>query len=148
MLPDGSKIALDDIEDCAHFVSCCLGKEAHESGGGLAIPSDFNTTYGRLSADRLFNDMKSRNMIDVVGEKLGETQAAAKLSQLSGGDLIFYWDTGRNRYGHVGLYMGDAQKRIACHTYCRCDRTSDAGQEWNSVNIDSVKYTVCKVRDA
>src|SRR5690349_19504889 len=32
-LPDGTLIG--GLDDCAHFLSCCLGQEPHEPGGGL-----------------------------------------------------------------------------------------------------------------
>ncbi|MCK5827370.1 amidase domain-containing protein, partial [Candidatus Bipolaricaulota bacterium] len=42
-----------DIEgfDCAHFVSCCIGSEPNEPGGGLTVPSR-TLAYGEPGAQR------------------------------------------------------------------------------------------------
>ena len=144
--PDGSETSIDPfIEDCAHFVSCCIGRETAEAGGGLNIPRDFNPIYGALSSQKLFTTLSSRSWISVIGEKLSHGDASAKLSKLKAGDLIFYFDPGPNRYRHAGVYMADSGKRIACHTYCRCDVQSGHEQAWDSARIPDVKYTLCQV---
>lgn len=150
-LPDGTTISGKDIDDCAHFVSCCIGKETSRPGGGLTIPRPFpDGPYGVLSANGLFEALKSADQISIVGnEKLSHATAAEKSSSLQKGDLIFYYDVDKGRYGHVGMFMGDSQKRIACHSYSRCDVSSEAQQEWDSVRVNSdpnkIKYTLCQV---
>lgn len=131
----GSDIPLDDLEDCTHFVSCCLGSPPGGTGGGIPITRDFNTIYGRLSADRLYNDLVSQGRVEPVVEKKTFAQAASSLGSLQEGDLIFYFDTPRNRYGHSAIYLAGAGKRIACHTYCRGEANNDYPQAWDSVNL-------------
>jgi hypothetical protein len=142
--PDGSTIGLDDLEDCTHFISCCLGSPPGGTGGGLPIRRDFMTIYGRLSPQRLFDDLKGDRLIAIVGrERLSYADAAPLLAQLQAGDLIFYYSRAAGRYGHAGLYMADPKKRIACHTYCRCDQSDAYDQAWDSVNLEAV--TLAKV---
>lgn len=151
-LPDGTTISGKDIDDCAHFISCCLGKETSQPGGGLTIPRPFpNGPYGVLSANGLFDALKKANQIaSVGGETVTLAVAKQNLSNLAGADLIFYYDVDKARYGHVGMFMGDSQKRIACHSYCRCDVSNESGQEWDSVQLHpghpaKTQYTLCKV---
>ncbi|QQN65259.1 amidase domain-containing protein [Bradyrhizobium diazoefficiens] len=146
-LPDGKVV--DNVDDCAHFLSCCLGHEANEAGGGLPIQRDFpSAIYGVISARRLFSTLTEDGLIESILQKASHDQTAHKLSQLAAGDLIFYWDPSVNAYGHSAMYLADAKKRIACHTRCRCDQSNEAGQEWDSVAIPNVSYTLARVRDA
>jgi hypothetical protein len=143
-LPDGSTIPWAELEDCTHFVSCCLGTPPNGIGGGLQIRRDFNTIYGRLSPQRLFDDLIGDGLIDVVCEKVDHDVASQKLAQLQAGDLVFYWHPETGRYRHVGMYLADTKKRIACHTYCRCDQADDYNQAWDSTEFR--KYTLAKVK--
>jgi Putative amidase domain len=131
----GPDIPLSDLEDCTHFISCCLGSPPGGTGGGIPITRDFNTIYGRLGANNLYNDLINQNRVEIVAEKKTFAQAASFLSSLQAGDLIFYFDTSHNRYGHSAIYLAGSEKRIACHTYCRSDANSDYPQSWDSVNL-------------
>jgi hypothetical protein len=145
-LPDGTLI--DDLDDCAHFLSCCLGQEPNEAGGGLPIRRDFPAAiYGVISARRLFSTLTDDGLINTVLVKASHDQAAQKLSDLAAGDLIFYWDPAKGAYAHSAIYLADAKKRITCHTRCRCDQNDEPGQEWDSVNIANVSYTLARIRD-
>src|SRR5665213_1916131 len=42
-------------DDCAHFVSCCIGRESHLRGGGLTISSSVPPTYGNPAASGIVN---------------------------------------------------------------------------------------------
>lgn len=78
--PNGNEIPLSELFDCAHLVSCCLGTPPNHAGGagGLPIKSDNSQTYGRLSARRLFSDLKTDGLIQIVqSERL--THASAKI---------------------------------------------------------------------
>jgi|GEM_PF-1768129 len=142
----GSDIPLDHLEDCTHFVSCCLGSPPNGTGGGIPIKQDFNTIYGRLGADKLYNDLVQQGRVDIVVEKKTYAQAAASLGSLQEGDLIFYFDSPLNRYGHSAIYLGGPGKRIACHTYCRGDANDDYPQAWDSVKLPLC--TLLKVKDS
>lgn len=150
VLPDGSKVDGAAIDDCAHFVSCCVGSCPGAAGGGVALSSDFpgDGVYGHLSADDLFHRLTDADGLpgDVLGdEKMTKAQGSAKLATLRAGDLVFYYDPGHGRYGHCGLYLADSQHRIACHSYIRCDVTNDPGQGWDSVGIENVKFTFVRL---
>jgi hypothetical protein len=140
--PDGTEYPLAKLDDCAHFLSCCIGKPPKGTGGGLTIPSDFpDGPYGILSAHRLFEYLDSKKYLRLVGVK---TNDASLLSQLEEGDLIFYWKNATGRYHHAAMYMADAKKRITCHTYCRSDQSDKYDQAWNSVGSTN-SYTFAKV---
>ena len=51
-------------DDCAHFVSCCIGSESHQMGGGLTIPTR-DVTYGEPGAGSLVNSC----LIPITGVK-------------------------------------------------------------------------------
>ena len=140
--PDGSVIPWKDLDDCTHFVSCCLGKPPHEDAGGLAIHQDFNTIYGRLSAARLFDNLKSDGLIQIIAERQTLAEAEALLGQLQAGDLIFYCKSQQD-YHHSAIYLAGTKQRVACHTYCRCDVTDLYPQKWN--DTDYTNCTLVKV---
>ncbi len=145
--PGLSDIPLSELEDCAHFISCCIGQPPGGGAGGLPIGRDFpSAIYGRISARRLYHDLKDNGLISVIGgERISLSDAAARLanSELAAGDLIFYYFN-NSEPGHAALYMAGAEKRITCHTYCRCDQSSDYNQSWNSVN-GATHITLAKV---
>ncbi len=52
--PPGSPAPKSGLgDDCAHFVSCCIGSEPNLRGGGLQIPSRVPPTYGEPGAAKL-----------------------------------------------------------------------------------------------
>lgn len=69
--------------DCAHFVSCAIGNESHEVGGGLNVPSRVPPAYGEPGAANL-------------GDRLldsGNAEQKTFCSELQMGDVINYdWD--------------------------------------------------------
>jgi len=91
--------------DCAHFVSCCIGREPRESGGGLDVPSR-TLTYGEPGAQRLVNWLIRQ----------GATRVA-RISAMVPGDVVAY-DVDRNGWiEHVALYMGDGL--VTAHSISR-----------------------------
>jgi len=95
-------------DDCAHFVSCCIGTEsAANRGGGLKIPSRVPPTYGEPGAGRLVNTVL------IAG---GWATEVPSLSMLSPGDLIGWnWEGDSNiqNLDHVVLYVGNGL--VAAH---------------------------------
>ena len=88
-------------DDCAHFVSCCIGREPHVRGGGIAIPSRTSPTYGEPSATRI---------VTTVLVNPGYAVEVSSLNQLEPGDVIgwnWYGDTSINDLDHVTLYEGN-----------------------------------------
>ena len=96
--------------DCAHFVSCCIGSEPNEPGGGLEVPSR-TLTYGEPGAQRLVNWLMAQ----------GATRVAT-ISAMVPGDVVAY-DVDHNGWiEHVALYMGDGL--VSAHSISRYS-------EWN-----------------
>ena len=88
-------------DDCAHFISSCIGSQASQRGGGLKIPSRVPPTYGEPGAGRLINTV-------LIGG--GYATEVFSLSSLSPGDLIGWnWegDTNIANLDHVTLYLGN-----------------------------------------
>ncbi len=91
--------------DCAHFVSCCIGSEPNEPGGGLDVSSR-TLTYGEPGAQRLVNWL--------IGQ--GATHVTT-ISAMMPGDVVAY-DADRNGWiEHVALYMGDGL--VTAHSISR-----------------------------
>jgi hypothetical protein len=109
-------------DDCAHFVSSCVGTPA----GGLSIASRVPPTYGEPGAAR----------VDQLLISDGYAQQVTSVSQLTPGDVIGYdWDgSGGGSMGgidHTVIYLGN--NVIAAHA------TSHDGVAWNWGNSASTK---------
>jgi len=89
-------------DDCAHFVSCCIGTESSANrGGGLKIPSRVPPTYGEPGAARLVNTVL------IAG---GYATEVFSLNELAPGDVIGWnWegDSDIQNLDHVVLYVGN-----------------------------------------
>ena len=88
-------------DDCAHFVSCCIGREPHQRGGGLPIPSRVPPTYGEPGAAKLVNNC-------LIGP--GYAVEVFSLANLLPGDVIGWnWegDTNIANLDHVTFYLGN-----------------------------------------
>lgn len=88
-------------DDCAHFVSCCIGSEPSQRGGGLVIPSRVPPTYGEPGAAHLINT----TLITP-----GYAIEVFSLNDMSPGDLVGWnWegDTNIANLDHVTLYLGN-----------------------------------------
>jgi hypothetical protein len=87
-------------DDCAHFVSCCIGSQSAERGGGMAIPTRVSPTYGEPGAARLVQTV-------LIGG--GYAKEVKSLDEMSPGDVIGWnWegDTNMADLDHVTLYKG------------------------------------------
>jgi len=99
--------------DCAHFVSCCIGSEPNEQGGGLDVPSRTGVEYGEPGAKRL-GDLLLDNDIG---------REVSSIDELEKGDVINYdWD-GDGHWDHAAIYLGN--NKVAAHS------TSVWGASWN-----------------
>lgn len=100
-VPTGAGVDGGIGDDCAHFVSCCIGSEPHVRGGGLGIPSRTTPTYGEPSATRI---------VAAVLVNPGYAVEVSSLNQLEPGDVIGWnWegDTSISNLDHVTLYEGN-----------------------------------------
>ncbi len=78
-VPTGASCDGNIGDDCAHFVSCCIGSEPNEAGGSLVVPNTSGTgAYGNPSAHGLTEWL--------LGS--GGAVEGASVSDLSPGDLI------------------------------------------------------------
>jgi hypothetical protein len=124
-------------DDCAHFVSCCIGSQSNQKGGGLNIPSRVSRvppTYGEPSAPDL-----------VITSLLGSGLATevSSLSSLSPGDVIAWsWSTSTSLadIDHVTLYLGNGL--LAAHSASRLDvsantwyQDAEPNWEWHLIHI-------------
>ena len=91
--------------DCAHFVSCCIGSESNDPGGGLLVPSR-TAAYGEPGAQRLVDWLIAQ----------GATRAT-DVSSLAPGDVVAYDRNSDGWIDHVALYIGDGQ--VAAHSITR-----------------------------
>ena len=116
--PPGSPAPKSGLgDDCAHFVSCCIGSEPNLRGGGLQIPGRVPPTYGEPGAAKLVNDCL-----------IGPCYAVevSSLSQLSPGDVVGWnWssDTNIADLNHVTLYLGNGL--LAAHSASCLDVSAD-----------------------
>jgi hypothetical protein len=139
LLPDGRRWEWKALDDCTHFMSCCLGAP----GGGLAIPSELDGPYGIIGADRLVRHLDRAGLVEIlpVADK-----RAPEIERLAPGDLIGYYSRPRSRYVHLAMYLGEG--RIVCHTYCRSD---DPDCRWDNAftlgdDDDSWRWSLIRVR--
>jgi hypothetical protein len=88
-------------DDCAHFVSCCIGSQANGWGGGLTIPGRVPPTYGEPGAGRLVSTV-------LIGG--GWATEVSSLSSLLPGDVVGWnWEGNTNMASldHVTFYLGN-----------------------------------------
>src|SRR6476659_6010839 len=99
-------------DDCAHFVSSCIGTPA----GGLTIPSRAGT-YGEPGAARL-DELLVGNSLGGYGTTYQYGTLVSSVSQLTPGDVIGYDWTGNGNgsmsgIDHTVFYIGNNQ--VDCH---------------------------------
>ena len=100
-------------DDCAHFVSCCIGSEPNQRGGGLKIPSRASPTYGEPGAAHLVNTT-------LIAP--GYATEVFSLNALSPGDLVGWnWEGDNNiaDLDHVTIYLGNGL--LASHSASSLD---------------------------
>ncbi len=105
-LPLGTNIVGMDGNDCAHFVSCCIGSEPHNLGGGLMLDTTGSPGYGICSASDLGTWLIDNGIATEV----------TSISDMEQGDVIIYDWTDDGTWDHAALYLGEDE--IAAHTSC------------------------------
>ena len=122
------RIEWEDLEDCSHFVSCCIGQPPGDTAGGIPIHykqlgSPPNAPYGIVRVSTMLDYLLGRlgkhrsSFARVIGAE--KTQDDSHINSLVAGDLIAYWSKESKVYSHLVLYLGNG--KIGCHTYCRFD---------------------------
>ena len=161
-------VLLGPMDDCTHFLSCCIGSETHERGGGLVVKREFPTgPYGILSPGRLLQFLVDRGLATVVGSPQPNNKPPAPtddrsfIKQLRRGDLICYWfkpkPTASERYAHAAILLTDGtdpEPRVACHTISRtlpndmpADRTDEWTINWTFDDVVAVRYCFVHILD-
>jgi uncharacterized repeat protein (TIGR03803 family)/autotransporter-associated beta strand protein len=105
LVPTGAGVDGGVGDDCAHFVSCCIGSEPHQSGGGLTIQhyaGGASNAYGDCNAQDLVNQLIND----------GAATGVSSLSDLVPGDIVAFLTNGT--VTHVTLYLGN--NMIAQHS--------------------------------
>ena len=105
VVPSGAGIDSGVGDDCAHFVSYCIGSGAYVRGGGISIPSRASPSYGEPAASRIVNNC----LLNV-----GYAVEVSSFSQMEPGDVIG-WNWGTNGVAdknvqdldHVTFYLGN-----------------------------------------
>lgn len=120
-------------DDCAHFVSSCIGSPPGGGAGGLTIPSRASPTYGEPGAARL-DELLVGNSLGGYGTTYECGELVSSVSQLTPGDVIGYdWDGSgdgsMSGIDHTVLYLGNG--KIACHS------ASEQSVAWNWANSSS-----------
>ena len=108
-------------DDCAHFVSCCIGSEPHQWGGGLKIPSRATPTSGEPGAAKLVNNC-------LIGP--GYAVEVFSLTNMEPGDVVA-WNWGTNNVAdgniadlnHVTFYLGNGL--LASHSSSALEVSAD-----------------------
>ena len=124
LTPDGKRIAWKHLDDCTHFISCCIGTRPGEPCGGLDIAyrqlgSPPAAPYGIVRVATMVDYLTGRaGYAEIVAERTEDESHVAKLAP---GDLIAYYSKARRRYSHMAMLLENG--KIACHTYCRSDQS-------------------------
>jgi hypothetical protein len=115
LVPTGNGVDGGVGDDCAHFVSYCIGNGPYVRGGGINVPSRATPTYGEPGAgDVIYNILLTP----------GYGVEVSSLSQLEPGDVIGWnWEGETNDSSgyidHVTLYMGNGL--VSCHAQSLLD---------------------------
>jgi hypothetical protein len=122
LLPDGARIEWIDLDDCTHFISCCIGQRPGERCGGLPItyrqlgaPPD--APYGIVRVSTMLKYLVDKGYARIVAEKSIDEK---KIEQLGFGDLVAYFNLAGGFYSHLAILLGGG--KIASHSYSRSDR--------------------------
>jgi hypothetical protein len=121
-------------DDCAHFVSCCIGSQPSQKGGGLSLATRAPPAYGEPGAARLVQTV-------LLGGSLAVE--VSSLSSLSPGDVIGWnWEGNTNlgNLDHDTLYLGNGL--LAAHSASHLDvsattyyQSSEPNWKWHLIHI-------------
>jgi hypothetical protein len=121
-------------DDCAHFVSSCIGSQSSQKGGGLSIATRVPPTYGEPGAARL---------ISTCLLAAGLATEVSSLSSLSPGDVIGWnWEGNTNiaNIDHDTIYLGNGL--LAAHSSSHLDasattlyQSSEPNWKWHLIHI-------------
>jgi len=114
-------------DDCAHFVSCCIGSESHLKGGGLSIASRVPPSYGEPGAAHL---------VQTTLLAAGLAVEVSSLSSMAPGDVIGWnWegDTNLANLDHDTVYLGNGV--LAAHSSSHLDVSASTYYQSSTPNL-------------
>jgi D-alanyl-D-alanine carboxypeptidase len=122
LLPDGTQIPWEHLDDCTHFISCCIGERPGERSGGLKITikqlgEPPTAPFGIVRVSTMVDFLVRSKLAKIIGEKSEDDTLITKLQP---GDLVAYFNKSRKVYSHMALLLPG--NKIACHTYGRSDQ--------------------------
>jgi Putative amidase domain len=132
LLPDGTQIPWEHLDDCTHFISCCLGQRPGERCGGLKISikqlgEPPSAPFGIVRVSTMVEFLVRSGLAKMAGEK---SEDETLITLLQPGDLVAYFNKARNVYSHMALVLPG--NKIACHTYGRSDQSACTwDNDWN-----------------
>jgi hypothetical protein len=133
-LSDGTALTFHVMDDCTHFVSCCIGRPPGGAAGGIQVPvntwgdpTQGKNPYGISRVSSLLTFVESLERRKVLRTVATKTDDDKKISLLEPGDVIAYFNTDAGEYTHLALYLGDG--KIATHTVSRIDEPWALGRD-------------------
>jgi hypothetical protein len=118
-LSNGTAMTNKEMDDCTHFISCCIGRPPGGKGGGIRVPTTMwgdpkeDNPYGITRVPTMLAFLTTGKIVEKVADK---TSDPAEISKLSKGDIIAYSHPTLG-YTHLGLYLGN--NKISSHTISR-----------------------------
>jgi hypothetical protein len=142
------------LDDCTHFISCCIGQLDGEETGGLKIRG----MWGSPPHDP-YGISRVGSLVDYLLARAGERRFTSKkraviegnerttdnrvIGQLDHGDLIAYWHP-NEIYTHLAMYLGGG--KIASHTYSRSDLPDCTwDNDWNLGEGAGFRWTFLRI---
>jgi hypothetical protein len=127
-LSNGVALTQKEMDDCTHFISCCIGRPPNGTGGGIKVPINMwgtppDNPYGITRVSTMIAFLVNSKLVQVVASK---TKDEAEINKLEKGDIIAYAHPTAG-FTHLGLYLGGG--KISSHTISRFDRPWNLGKD-------------------
>jgi hypothetical protein len=149
MRPDGSTIPWEHLDDCTHFISCCIGERPGEACGGLRLTyrqlgSPPTAPYGITRVATMVDYLTGRKGHPKLAEIVAEKTADVKMiSGLEPGDLIAYFNTESHVYTHLAMLLDGGL--IGCHSYGRSDQPDCTWKSYWNIGSSNHQWTLLHV---
>jgi len=145
LLPDGTRIEWRDLDDCTHFISCCIGERPGEQCGGLPITyrqlgEPPTAPYGIVRVSTMLQYLVRKGFAKLVAEKSTDETT---IEQLAFGDLVAYFNIALGAYTHLTILLGEGN--IACHTYGRSDQPACTWDHVWDIGRDKFSWTFVRI---
>jgi Putative amidase domain len=144
--PNRRIIPWAQLDDCTHFISCCIGRPPSATAGGLDVAQQFagppTGPYGIVTVEEMLSFLQRRKLVEVKGRK---SKDKSLITQLQTGDVVAYFNPTRQRHTHLAMYLGNG--KIICHTYCRSDLPACRwDNDWNLGEQQGFSWTFLRLK--